>query len=256
MMTATTRDRRSSMSVAEAVENIMQRSNKARHICARAFAKNLIEQMPELEFWQFTPPDPIDQPDVNATLSKDQARQIWPVPVKLTGHFVGSWLKDVYAGSRAKARYGNTWDEPHKFNYFAVFRGDTTREWIKNLPLPLMRDFRANMKSMLAICETSKLEIAPKKSRSPNKCTPYIQEAIFQVSERAKSKSDYDIDAAIRSFEDDYARDPIHDIRFDSTNPSIVNIEYRPSEKSATKIKELRISTIRRRVRSRFNATG
>ena len=122
--------RKNSTSILEAVEDIQKktrkragkRTEKRWDTCARQFAKTLMGSYPDLMFWQNTPPDSEDLPKGKADLVPEDVRQVWPCPVKTRGHMIGSWLLDVYAGSRKAVQFGNQWDEPYDFHYEAAFQ--------------------------------------------------------------------------------------------------------------------------------------
>ncbi len=179
--------RENSMSIAEAVEDIQKNTKERRDRCARQFAKVLMETCPELKFWQRTPPDPKDLPKKKINLMPELERtlewQVWPNPIWTDGHSLGPWLFDVYAGSRKAVQFGNKWGEPYEFNYSAVFKDGPIPPDVHDLPLPLMRDFRADRNAILALCAQAVDVLSPKKKKTEHVATPYILQAALQVAE-------------------------------------------------------------------------
>ena len=224
--------RSDSISVTEAVEDIQRKTGKRRDSCARAFADAILENMPEIEFWQFAPPDPEDCAEAPMGLDIKLARQVWPTPIVSTGHTIAHWLKDVYAGSRSKVQVGNKWDEPCEFNYRATSSGTAVPERVSELPMPLMRNFRANTETIRSIRDHARGAVKPKGKKSENEYTPFVDEAVRQVSERVKSKSEDDMRAAIETFGLHYPTGEITEIRF---NGDRVLVEYETSSGSQTR---------------------
>ncbi len=73
-----------------------------------------------------------------------------------------------------KEKYGNKWDDPYPFFY----KGDHDNS---QLPLPLMKDFRANRKLMLSICREAIGELSPRNRKSAHTSTAFVNNAAKQV---------------------------------------------------------------------------
>ena len=152
------------MSISEAIEDIQQKTKrrtgkqieKRSDTCARQFAKALMDSYPDLMFWQNTPPDPEDLTNEKADLVPEVVRQIWPCPVKISGRTIGSWLLDVYPGSRKAVQFGNKLNEPYQFNYEDAFTNDRAHPEVADLPQPLMKHFRADLIVMKSICSAER----------------------------------------------------------------------------------------------------
>lgn len=233
------RSRENSMSIFEAVEDIHKRTKKRavkRHICARQFAKTLMDSYPDLMFWQNTPPDVEDLTAAQLTHVPESVRQVWTEPITTHGRMISSWILDVYAGSRKAVQFGNKWDALHEFNYSAKFKGGPIPPEVHDLPQPLMRDFRADRNAILALCSQAVAVLSPKKEKGEHVATPYVLEAARQVAERVKRNRTSifnlrkDINLQLERFNSglcsNYIDDPIVDISFHNGNKEEIKIIY------------------------------
>ena len=184
--------RENSMSIVEAVEDIQNRTNKRLDPCARQFAKSLMDSYPDLVFWQNTPPDVEDLTADQLIHVPEAVRQVWTEPIPLHGHMIGPWILDVYAGSKKAVQFGNKWDEPFEFHYEAKFADGPVPPEVANLPQPLMRNFRANKNAMRELCGQARAVLRPKKKKSKNVATEYVDEAAKQVAVAVNSDTTID----------------------------------------------------------------
>ena len=212
-----------SMSVSDAVEHIQRKTEKRQDSCARSFAHALAQSNPELTFWQNTPPDVEDLTAVQLTHVPQFVRQVWPSPCKTDGHIIGPWLLDVYAGSQKKVQHGNAWDESYPFNYESAFRSDPVPPEVADLPQPLMRNFRSDRTAMLSICSAAIESIKPRKRKTANIATQFLDNAARQVADtlpRGRKSTHSEIENYLRSLSDsdlDWSP-PIFEIVFVSAN--------------------------------------
>ena len=241
--------RKNSMSILEAIEDIQKKirrrigkqtekgTEKRKNTCARQFAQALMDAYPDLIFWQSTPPDPKDLTKEKADLVPEDVRQIWPCPVKTSGHMVGSWLLDVYAGSRKAVQFDNKWDAPYPFNYSAAFKGCPIPPEVDNLPQPLMRDFRADRNAIRALCNQAVDVLEPGKKKTEHVATKYVLQAALQVAYEVNADTDMDsiatnIDEKLERFDDGEleATGNIYEIMFcrrdDDIDKTTIKIKY------------------------------
>ena len=244
--------RKDSINVSDAIQDIKHRTKRRQDSCARAFAKALIDNMPELEFWQFAPPDVEDRPETHLSLDRKLARQVWQTPIALNGHMIGHWLLDVYAGSASKIRHGNKWNEHHEFNYSANFKSGAVAINIENLPMPLMRHFRANSDAIRSICSRAKETLIPAKRRGASEYTRFVEMAAIQVADWAQSGTDADIRDAIDNLEDELMTAPIHEVRISTSDPSKIIVAFQAEEEGPIRQKRLALSTFISKVQGVF----
>ena len=257
------------MSILEAIEDIQKRTRnrigkqteKRLDTCARQFAQALMDSYPDLMFWQNTPPDPEDLPKEKADLVPETVRQACPCPVKTCGHMVGSWLLDVYAGSRKAVQFGNKWDAPYPFNYSAKFKDGPIPPEVANLPPPLMRDFRADRNAIRALCEQAARLLKPPKGKGPAVYTKYVDKAAMQVAVNVNKNRDSILNLSdiinqqLERFhsEDIYSDWPISEIRFSDKEKNSIEITYHLGRKiyldRAIKSKVLKKSGFIRKIR-------
>ena len=259
--------RKNSMSILEAIEDIQKRTRnrigkqteKRLDTCARQFAQALMDSYPDLMFWQNTPPDPEDLPKEKTDLVPETVRQVWPCLVKTCGHMVGSWLLDVYAGSRKAVQFGNKWDAPYPFNYSAKFKDGPMPPEVDNLPQPLMRDFRADSNAIRALCTQAVDVLSPIKKKTEHVATPYILQAALQVAEEVNADIDMDsitanIDEKLERFDDGNleATGDIYDIMFvhrdNNTHRTKIKIKYE-LDKEVFKVTTLKRTVFIRKIR-------
>ncbi len=203
------------MSVSEAVEDIKKKTNKRRDSCARKFAEALMSLAPELAFWQNVPPDVEDLSAAQLALVSVLLRQAVSERHEMDARTIGPWIYDVYGGSKKKERYGNKWDDPYPFFYKRGFDNS-------QLPLPLMKDFRANKKLMLSICSAAIGELNPRKPKRGHTGTAFVNKAAEQVASALHHRTDRQlsqrvIEDCLRQFIDDAGgpwRRPISEINF------------------------------------------
>ena len=175
MKYARTFQREDSISVSEAVEHIKKRTGKRRHSCARKFAEALMNLSPELAFWQNVPPDMKDlSPEQSAQIT-DFLRRAVSERHDTDARIIGPWIYDVYGGSRKKGRCGNKWDDPYPYFYKDDFQKS-------QLPLPLMKDFRADRTIMKSICSAAIESISPRGRKTANIATWFLDNAAQQVA--------------------------------------------------------------------------
>ena len=168
--------RESSMSIAEAVIYIKQKTAKRRDTCARKFAEVLMKLALKLEFWQNVPPDDEDLDSVQSLDVPDLVRQAIAQRQFLDARTIGPWLFDVYSGSRKKESCGNKWDDPYPYFYAGQFADS-------GLPLPLMKDFRANRAVIIqTICKKAIEELSPRKRKSGHIGTQMVNCAAKQAA--------------------------------------------------------------------------
>lgn len=251
------RSRENSMSIVEAVEVIQNRTNERLDTCARQFAQTLMDSYPDLVFWQNTPPDAEDLTAEQLTHVPEIVRQVWTEPITTHGHMIGSWILDVYAGSRKAVQFGNKWDAPHEFNYEAKFSNGRVPPEVANLPQPLRRDFRANKNAMRELCGQARAVLKPKKKKSKHVATEYVLEAARQVAvavnnDKTIDSQDVNIYEKLERFNDDdiYPDGSIHEIRFDSIDRTKMQIRYRLD--SETRSKTTKKTTFIRKVREQL----
>ncbi len=193
------------MSVSDAVEHIQKIAQKRHDSCARNFAHALAQSNPELTFWQNTPPDVEDLTAAQLTHVPEIVRQVWPAPITTDGRMIGPWILDVYAGSQKKVQHGNTWDESYPFNYEAAFANDSVPPEVADLPQPLMKNFRADRTAMQSICSAAIESIKPRKRKTANIATQFLDNAAQQVAgglPQDRELTQSDIENYLRSLAD------------------------------------------------------
>ena len=207
--------REDSMSVAEAVEDIKKRTDKRQDSCARKFAEALMSLAPELAFWQNVPPDIEDLSSAQLAQVPELLRQAVSERHEMDARTIGPWIYDVYGGSKKKERYGNKWDDPYPFFYKGGFDNS-------QLPLPLMKDFRANRKLMLSICREAIGELNPRSPKSAHTSTEFVNNAAKQILFGLRHQTDrhlsqLQIEHCLRQLTIDYEGDwrrPINKVNF------------------------------------------
>lgn len=234
--------RKNSTSILEAIEDIQKRTRKRIggqtekrwDTCARQFAKTLMGSYPDLMFWQNTPPDVEDLTAAQLTHVPESVRQVWTAPITTHGRTIASWILDVYAGSRKTVQFGNKWDAPYPFNYSAKFKDGPIPPEVDNLPQPLMHDFRADSKAILALCDQAARLLQPPKGKGVAVYTPYFDEAAMQVAVSVNKNRDSILNLSniinqqLERFhsEDIYSDWPISEIRFSDEEKNSIEITY------------------------------
>jgi len=206
--------RQDSMSVSEAVEYVKKKTSKRQDTCARKFAEALMNMAPNLTFWQNVPPDLEDLTSAQLIEVTEFIRQAFSGRHDTDARIIGPWIYDVYAGSKKKERFGNQWNDPYPFFY-------KDKVGAARLPLPLMKDFRASKKLMLAICNAAVGELIPRKPKGKHRRTAFVNQAATQVALAMRAKTDRHlsqriIEDSLRKFDDNiegWSR-PIHEIVF------------------------------------------
>ncbi len=214
------------MSVSEAVEYIKIKTHNRQDTCARKFSETLMNVSPTLAFWQNVPPDLADLTSTQLTEVTELVRQTVCARHELDARTIGPWIYDVYAGSKKRDRYGNKWNDPYPYSYKGEFADI-------QLPLPLMKDFRANKKLMLAVCTAAIGELAPRKPKGQHKNTAFVNDAVDQVANKiiedsSRRYSPQSIKDILRSYDDhtDW-QPPITSIEFFSSADTESELERR-----------------------------
>jgi len=170
---------------------------------------------PELAFWQNVPPDIEDLASTQLDQVPELLRQAVSECHEIDARTIGPWIYDVYGGSRKKERYGNKWDDPYPYFYKGGFDNS-------HLPLPLMKDFRANRTLVLSICSAAIGELKPRKPKRGHTGAAIVNKAAEQVASELRRKTDRHlpqrvIEDCLRQFIDDTVgpwRRPIEKIHF------------------------------------------